>query len=206
MQTRNNLAYDLKRFETRPQPKTRPQVKVVRQQEQARRTRNLIAQTAVCITIFFVGIIGIIFSQVAITEVTMDITNKTQKLEQLQSEIAMELTRAKISVDKLTLRQQEGFLSVLPVGRNQQHQIVFQFHFAGLQKQIAVPLTEKEKLKEIGFKPPVLGEYTAYLPAIARIDIEIGTALGLAERDMNQTLRIYHSVVSLAHAFTFSQR
>ena len=40
-------------------------------------------------------------------------------LEQLQSEIAMELTRAKISVDKLTLRQQEGFLSVLPVGRNQ---------------------------------------------------------------------------------------
>ena len=37
-------------------------------------------------------------------------------LEQLQSEIAMELTRAKISVDKLTLRQQEGFLSVLPVG------------------------------------------------------------------------------------------
>ena len=86
MQTRNNLAYDLKRFETRPQPKTRPQVKVVRQQEQARRTRNLIAKTAVCITIFFVGIIGIIFSQVAITEVTMDITNKTQKLEQLQSE------------------------------------------------------------------------------------------------------------------------
>ncbi len=42
-----------------------------------------------------------------------------ETLEQLQSQIAMELTRAKITVDKLTLRQQEGFLSVLPFGRNQ---------------------------------------------------------------------------------------
>ncbi len=33
--------------------------------------------------------------------------------------ISMELTRAKITVDKLTLRQQEGFLSVMPFGRNQ---------------------------------------------------------------------------------------
>ena len=41
-----------------------------------------------------------------------------ETLEQLQSQIAMELTRAKITVDKLTLRQQEGFLSVLPFGRN----------------------------------------------------------------------------------------
>ena len=40
-------------------------------------------------------------------------------LKELQSEIAMELTRSKISVDRLTLRQQEGFLSVLPVGTNQ---------------------------------------------------------------------------------------
>lgn len=39
-------------------------------------------------------------------------------LKELQSEIAMELTRSKISVDRLTLRQKEGFLSVLPVGVN----------------------------------------------------------------------------------------
>lgn len=39
-------------------------------------------------------------------------------LKELQSEIAMELTRSKISVDRLTLRQKEGFLSVLPVGAN----------------------------------------------------------------------------------------
>ena len=40
-------------------------------------------------------------------------------LRALQSDIAMELTRSKISVDRLTLRQKEGFLSVLPVGANQ---------------------------------------------------------------------------------------
>ena len=40
-------------------------------------------------------------------------------LKELQSEIAMEITRSKISVDRLTLRQKEGFLSVLPVGANQ---------------------------------------------------------------------------------------
>lgn len=41
------------------------------------------------------------------------------ELKELQSEIAMELTRSKISVDRLTLRQKEGFLSALPVGANQ---------------------------------------------------------------------------------------
>ena len=42
-----------------------------------------------------------------------------EALRELQSEIAMELTRSKISVDKLTLRQKEGFLSAMPTGSNQ---------------------------------------------------------------------------------------
>ena len=42
-----------------------------------------------------------------------------EKLRELQSEISLELTRSKIAVDRLTLRQREGFLSVLPVGTNQ---------------------------------------------------------------------------------------
>ena len=42
-----------------------------------------------------------------------------EKLRELQAEILMELTRSKISVDRLTLRQKEGFLSVLPTGMNQ---------------------------------------------------------------------------------------
>ncbi len=42
-----------------------------------------------------------------------------EALKELQSDVAMELTRSKISIDRLTLRQKEGFLSVLPVGVNQ---------------------------------------------------------------------------------------
>lgn len=41
------------------------------------------------------------------------------ELKDLQNEVSMELTRSKISVDRLTLRQKEGFLSILPVGFNQ---------------------------------------------------------------------------------------
>ena len=41
-----------------------------------------------------------------------------EELKELQSEFMMELTRSKISVDRLTLRQREGFLSVMPVGYN----------------------------------------------------------------------------------------
>lgn len=42
-----------------------------------------------------------------------------QKLKELQTDITMELTRSKIEVDRLTLRQKEGFLSVNPIGSNQ---------------------------------------------------------------------------------------
>lgn len=52
--------------------------------------------------------------------VFMELKAKSMEmLRELQSEIAMELTRSKISVDRLTLCQKEGFLSVLPVGANQ---------------------------------------------------------------------------------------
>lgn len=40
-------------------------------------------------------------------------------LKELQSEVDMELQRAHLEVDKLLLRQKEGFLSVIPVGFNQ---------------------------------------------------------------------------------------
>ena len=41
-----------------------------------------------------------------------------EKLKVLQSDILMELTRSKIMVDKLILRQKEGMLSALPFGYN----------------------------------------------------------------------------------------
>jgi len=42
-----------------------------------------------------------------------------EKLRELQQDIAMELTRSKLGIDRLTLRQQEGFLSAWPCGFNQ---------------------------------------------------------------------------------------
>ncbi len=42
-----------------------------------------------------------------------------EKLRELQNEISIELARAKITVDRLTLRQKEGFLSSFPAGFNQ---------------------------------------------------------------------------------------
>lgn len=41
-----------------------------------------------------------------------------EALKELQSEALMELARSKISVDRLTLRQKEGFLSAWPIGEN----------------------------------------------------------------------------------------
>jgi len=40
------------------------------------------------------------------------------KLKELQADIQMELTRSKISFDKLLLRQKEGFIAILPAGSN----------------------------------------------------------------------------------------
>ena len=57
-----------------------------------------------------------------------------EKLRELQADIQMELTRSKISVDKLLLRQKEGFLSVLPCGNNAfgvQHERVMPSSSAG---------------------------------------------------------------------------
>ena len=42
-----------------------------------------------------------------------------EQLHELQADIQMELTRSRIAVDHLLMRQQEGFLSVLPSGMNQ---------------------------------------------------------------------------------------
>lgn len=41
-----------------------------------------------------------------------------EKLKELQSDVQMELTRNRITVDRLTLRQKEGFISCVPCGHN----------------------------------------------------------------------------------------
>ncbi len=44
--------------------------------------------------------------------------NSLEKLRELQADVAMEMTRQKLSVDKLTLRQKEGFQACMPCGFN----------------------------------------------------------------------------------------
>lgn len=64
---------------------------------------------------------GIRKSRECLLHVSVFIELKAKDLEtlkNLQSEVQMELARSKISVDRLTLRQKEGFLSVLPWGTN----------------------------------------------------------------------------------------
>ena len=45
--------------------------------------------------------------------------NSLEALHSLKNDLRMETTQAKLAVDMLTLRQKEGFLSVMPFGRNQ---------------------------------------------------------------------------------------
>ena len=53
------------------------------------------------------------------TAVFIELKESTEnKRKELQADIQMELTRSKISVDRLLLRQKEGFLSVHPAGNN----------------------------------------------------------------------------------------
>ena len=53
------------------------------------------------------------------TAVFIELKASTEdKLKELQADVQMELTRSKISVDRLLLRQKEGFLSVHPAGNN----------------------------------------------------------------------------------------
>ena len=72
------------------------------------------------------------------------------KLKELQADISMELTRSKISVDRLLLRQKEGFLSVLPTGNN-----VFASQFERVIPASSVanlyPLNYSGKTDENGF-------------------------------------------------------
>lgn len=64
---------------------------------------------------------GIRKSRECLLHVSVFIELKAKDLEtlkNLQSEVQMELARSKISIDRLTLRQKDGFLSVLPWGTN----------------------------------------------------------------------------------------
>ena len=85
------------------------------------------------------------------TAVFIELKASTEdKLKELQADIRMELTRCKISVDRLLLRQKEGFLCALPTGNN-----VFASQFERVLPASSVanlyPLNYSGKTDENGF-------------------------------------------------------
>ena len=72
------------------------------------------------------------------------------RLHELQAEIQMELTRARINVDRLLLRQKDGFLSVLPTGTNQ-FRVQFERIIPASAAANLYPLNYSGKTDEHGF-------------------------------------------------------
>ncbi len=85
----DSSAYKFELFENKKQ-RTEPQFKVIRNKklEQAQNS-NFMVKTMAYVAVFFVGIISILFNQIAITELTNEVSEKTNQLSQLENEYRM---------------------------------------------------------------------------------------------------------------------
>ena len=89
MVTEGSSAYNFEMFEPQKQ-RTQPQFKVVQNKKMERvRTRNGILKVATYLTVFLVGVIYVLFNQIAITEITNEVSNKNAELNTLQNEYRM---------------------------------------------------------------------------------------------------------------------
>ena len=89
MVTEGSSAYNFEMFEPQKQ-RTQPQFKVVQNKKMERvRTRNFILKVATYVSVFFVGVISVLFNQIAITEITNEVSNKNAELNTLQNEYRM---------------------------------------------------------------------------------------------------------------------
>ena len=89
MVTEGSSAYNFEMFEPQKQ-RTQPQFKVVQNKKMERvRTRNFILKVATYVSVFFVGVISVLFNQIAITEITNEVSNKNAELHTLQNEYRM---------------------------------------------------------------------------------------------------------------------
>ncbi len=133
----DSSAYKFELFENKKQ-RTEPQIKVIRdrQAEQAQ-NRAFLAKTIAYVAVFFVGIVSILFNQIAITELTNEVSKKTGELEQLENEyrmlsaelessvalsnietvISRDLGMAKLNDDQITyINLSDGDTKTLPEG------------------------------------------------------------------------------------------
>jgi len=85
----SSSAYKFELFEEKSQ-RTEPEFKVIRNKQlEKAQHRNFMLRTVVYVAVFFVGIISILFNQIAITELTNQVSVKTSELEQLENEYRM---------------------------------------------------------------------------------------------------------------------
>lgn len=85
----DSSAYKFELFESKKQ-RTEPQFKVIRNKKlEKAQNRNFMLKTLVYVSVFFVGIVSILFNQIAITELTNEVSQKTSELEQLENEYRM---------------------------------------------------------------------------------------------------------------------
>ena len=94
----DSSAYKFELFENKKQ-RTEPQFKVIRNKKlEKAQNRNFMVKTVVYVSVFFVGIISILFNQIAITELTNEVSEKTNQLAQLENEYRMLSTELESSV------------------------------------------------------------------------------------------------------------
>lgn len=90
MARNSNTAYDFDLFQPQPQPKKKnqpqkPQLRVVEQRE-AIRSRNFTLQAVGCVIVFFIGVVGILVSQIALAEITKQLSDETTMLNRAQAD------------------------------------------------------------------------------------------------------------------------
>ncbi len=82
----DSSAYKFELFEDRKQ-RTEPRIKVIRDRRLEKAyNRNNAIKTLAFVSVFFVGVISILLNQIAITELTNQVSKKTAELENLENE------------------------------------------------------------------------------------------------------------------------
>ena len=82
-----------------------------------------------------------------------------------------------------------------------QHHTVMQFYLAEVQQQETVCLPKKIKTEEVRLEPFVFGQHRTDVLVCGRIDVEVYTAIRLAERHANQSFGVdylFHTLVVFA--------
>ena len=94
----DSSAYKFELFENKKQ-RTEPQIKVIRNRKlEKAQNRAAVVKTVAYVAVFFIGIVSILFNQIAITELTNEVSTKTSELEQLENEYRMLSTELESSV------------------------------------------------------------------------------------------------------------